>query len=160
MTIRAALTNNVKRNTMLTDQIDQDLKQAMKDKNEIVLSSLRNLKAAFTNTELEKKHPLSDEEAAAVIAKKVKQHKDSVESFQSAGRADLVEHEVSQMAILQKYLPEMLSDGEVEKIVKQVIADLSATQKDFGKVMKEVVVKVKGQADGSVISKFVKENLK
>jgi uncharacterized protein YqeY len=145
---------------MIIEKIDQDLKAALKEKNEITVSSLRNLKAAFTNVELEKNHPLSDEEAQGVIMKKVKQHKDSIESFSSAGRTDLVTHEEQQMAVLQKYLPESLSEEEVEKIVKKTITELNATSKDFGKVMKEVVSKVKGQADGSLVSKLVKENLK
>ncbi len=148
---------------MLIDQIDQDLKTALKEKNEVVISSLRNLKAAFQNATLDKtdsKEPMSDEDAMKLISKKVKQHKDSIESFKSGGREDLVAHEVSQMAVLEKYLPAAMSEEEVAKIVKSVIAESQATAKDFGKVMKDVVAKVKGQADGSVISKLVKENLK
>lgn len=145
---------------MLLEQLDRDLKNALKEKNELVLSSLRNLKAALMNVELEKKHALSDDEVLSVIAKKVKQHKDSIESFTAGARTDLADHEKAQMEVLRKYLPAALSEVEVEKIVKQTIADLNATAKDFGKVMKEVVGKVKGQADGSIISKFVKENLK
>jgi uncharacterized protein YqeY len=145
---------------MLLEQIDSDLKTALKEKNEITVSALRNLKAAFKNAEIEKQHPLSDDEAIAVVAKKVKQHKDSLESFKAGGRPDLVEVENAQMAVLQKYMPAAMSEEEVGKIVKQVIADLSAGASDFGKVMKEVMAKVKGQADGSIISKLVKENLK
>lgn len=144
---------------MLLDQIDLDLKTAMKEKNEVALSSLRNLKAALKNTEIEKQHALADDEAIAVIAKKVKQHKDSIESFTSGSRQDLVLLETAQMAVLQKYLPEAMSEEELSGIVKQVIADTGATAKDFGKVMKAVMVKVKGQADGTMISKIVKENL-
>lgn len=145
---------------MLLDQIDEDLKVAMKAKDEIKLSALRNLKAAFTNAEIEKKSALTEEEARKVIAKKVKQHKDSIDSFQAANRTDLLQLEMAQMEILQKYLPEALSEAAVTEIVKQAIADLSATAKDFGKVMKAVVERVQGQADGAVISKIVKENLK
>ncbi len=145
---------------MLTDQIDQDLKQGLKDKNEVVISALRNLKAALKNVEIEKQHQLSDEEVIGVMGKKVKQHKDSLESFKSGGREDLVAHEQAQMEVLQKYLPEAMSEDAVAQIVKQVISELAATSADFGKVMKEVMSKVKGQADGNVISKLVKENLK
>jgi uncharacterized protein YqeY len=145
---------------MLIEQIDADLKQALKEKNEIVLSSLRNLKAALGNAEIEKKQPLTDDEALTVLAKKVKQHKDSIESFTKGDREDLAKHEIDQMAVLQKYLPAQMSESEVEAIVKKVIADLNATSADFGKVMKLVVAKVKGRADGSLISKFVKEQLK
>jgi uncharacterized protein YqeY len=145
---------------MLVEQIDSDLKQAMREKNEVTLLSLRNLKAAFKNLELEKSHALTDEEAIGVIQKKVKQHKDSIESFKAGGRQDLVDIEVAEMTILQQYLPTAMSEEELAGIVKQVIVDTNATVKDFGKVMKEVVAKVKGQADGSMISKLVKENLK
>ncbi len=144
---------------MLKAQIDQDLKNALKEKHELVLSSLRNLKAAVTNAELAKKSALTDDEVLSVIAKKVKQHKDSIESFTAGARTDLADHEKAQMEVLQKYLPAALSESEVEKIVKQTISELNATAKDFGLVMKAVVGKIK-TADGSVISKFVKENLK
>src|SRR3989338_7072983 len=145
---------------MIEEQIDQDLKAALKEKNEIVVSSLRNLKAALKNSEIEKKKELSDEEATSIIAKKVKQHKDSIEGFKAGNRNDLVEHEQAQMAVLQKYLTAGMSEEEVATIVKQVIADSNATVKDFGKVMKEVMTRVKDAADGNVISKLVKENLK
>src|SRR5258708_39755937 len=93
---------------MLLQKIDEDLKSALKEKNEAALSSLRNLKAALKNAEIEKQHALTDDEAMAVIAKKVKQHKDSIESFGQGYRQDLVQQETSQMAVLQKYLPSAL----------------------------------------------------
>ncbi|HEX9502731.1 MAG TPA: GatB/YqeY domain-containing protein [Patescibacteria group bacterium] len=145
---------------MLLQKIDEDLKSALKEKNEAALSSLRNLKAALKNAEIEKQHALTDDEAMAVIAKKVKQHKDSIESFGQGNRQDLVQQETSQMAVLQKYLPAAMSEEELTGIIKQVIADTTATAADFGKVMKEVMGKVKGQAEGNMISKIVKENLK
>src|SRR5258708_32813316 len=145
---------------MLLQKIDEDLKSALKEKNEAALSSLRNLKAALKNAEIEKQHAFTDDEAMAVIAKKVKQHKDSIESFGQGNRQDLVQQETSQMAVLQKYLPAAMSEEELTGIIKQVIADTTATAADFGKVMKEVMGKVKGQAEGNMISKIVKENLK
>jgi uncharacterized protein len=145
---------------MLLQKIDEDLKSALKEKNEIVVSSLRNLKAALKNAEIDKQHALADEEVQSVIAKKVKQHKDSIDSFQSGGRNDLVEGETAQMKVLQQYLPPSMSEEEVSKIVQQVITESNAQPADFGKVMKDVMAKVKGQADGSLISKLVKENLK
>lgn len=145
---------------MLLEKIDQDLKTSLKEKNEVATSALRNLKAALKNGEIEKGHALSDEEALSVVAKKVKQHKDSIESFKSGGREDLVSNEQSQMAVLQQYLPAAMSEEELAGIVKQAIADLGAGPADFGKVMKEVMAKTKGAADGNIISKIVKENLK
>jgi|SRR3989344_700314 len=144
---------------MLLQQIDEDLKTAQKEKNEIATSALRNLKAAVKNVEIEKHQDLSDADVLSVVAKKVKQHKDSIESFKTGNRSDLAEHEVAQMEILQKYLPKQMEEGELAEIVKGVITSSNAQLADFGKVMKEVVAKVKGQADGSVISKLVKEHL-
>ena len=95
-----------------------------------------------------------------VIGKKVKQHKDSIESFQAGNRPDLVATEQGQMAILEKYLPKQMDESAVREIVKSTISELSATAADFGKVMKTVVGKVAGGADGNMISKLVKEELK
>lgn len=145
---------------MLLRQIDEDLKAALKEKKEIVVSALRNLKAATKNTEIEKGQPLSEDEVLAVIAKKVKQHKDSIEGFTAGARLDLADYEAAQMQVLQKYLPQQMGEAALAAIVKEAITNLKATPSDFGKVMKEVVGKVRGQADGTVISKIVKENLK
>jgi uncharacterized protein YqeY len=144
---------------MIQEQIEQDYKTAFKAKDEIGKSALSNLKAAVKSAEIDKREPLSDQEVIAVIAKKVKQHKDSIEGFKAGNRQDLVDQESAQMALLQKYLPAAMSEEDLTKIIKQVIADSSATAADFGKVMKEVMAKVKGQADGSTITKIVKENL-
>lgn len=145
---------------MVSQQIDDDLKAAQKEKNETAVSALRNLKASIQNAQIEKGSELSDDDVAKVIAKKVKQHKDSIESFIAGARTDLVAIEQAQMKVLEKYLPKQMEEAEVAKIVSETIAKLNATAADFGKVMKEVVVAVKGQADGSVISKLVKEQLK
>lgn len=144
---------------MLLEKIDQDLKNALKEKNENITSALRNLKAAIKNAEIDKKSALSDDEVAKVIAKKVKQHKDSIESFKSGGREDLVAIEQSQMSVLEAYLPKQMGESEVEEIVKTTIAKLNPTPSDFGKVMKEVMNQVAGRADGSIVSKLVKQHL-
>lgn len=145
---------------MITQQIDEDLKTALKEKNEAASSALRNLKAAMKNSEIEKQGALGEDDVLSVIAKKVKQHKDSIESFKTGQRSDLVAREEAQMLVLQKYLPKQLDETELAAIVKDTITGLKATAADFGKVMKEVVTKVKGQADGNAISKIVKEQLK
>jgi len=145
---------------MIAQQLDEDLKAALKEKNETTVSSLRNIKAAFKNTEIEKKAPIDDADAIKVLAKKVKQHKDSIESFTAGNRADLVANEVAQMKVLEKYLPKAMDESEVRTLVAKVISDLSATAADFGKVMKEASTRAAGKADGSAISKIVKEVLK
>lgn len=144
----------------MTDRIEADLIQALKSKDEIVLSSLRNLKAEIKNTEIEKQHTLSWEEVLEVVRRKVKQHKDSIESFTNGAREDLVAIEQRQMAVLVKYLPRQMAEDEVRNLVLQAVSDLSASQKDFGKVMKEVLSRAKGSTDGGTISKILKEELK
>lgn len=145
---------------MVLDQINSDLKAAMKEKNETVLSAIRNLKSEIKNAEIEKKSELTEEEILKVVAKKVKQHKDSIESFASGGRQDLVDHENGQMQVLQKYLPAQLSEDDVKKLVETSIKELNAKPSDFGKVMKDVLARAAGQTDGSTVSKIVKEQLK
>lgn len=146
---------------MLNEQIDADLKAALKAKDETRVSSLRNIKAAIKNAEIEKKESLTDADVLKVIAKKAKQHKDSIESFTTGNRMDLVQAETAQLKILEAYLPEQMDEGAIRQLVATVISDLGATTvADFGKVMKEVSVRAAGSADGSVISKIVKETLK
>lgn len=156
----------------MLEKIEQDFKQALKNKDEITVSALRNLKAEIKNVEIaaqigraspdgrEKQKALTAEQVLTVIRKKVKQHKDSIESFAAGNRNDLVDHEKAQMAVLEKYLPAAASEDEVRRAVKSAIANLNAQASDFGKVMKQVVGELKGAADGSVISKIVKEELK
>jgi uncharacterized protein YqeY len=145
---------------MFTQQLEQDYKDAFKAKNEVAVSALRNLKSEIKNVEIAKQKTLTDEEVLDVVRKKVKQHKDSIESFAAGGRADLVENETKQMAVLQKYLPKQLDEAQVRELVKAVIAETAAKASDFGKVMKDVLARAKGQTDGSVVSKIVKEELK
>lgn len=144
---------------MILEAIESDFKQALRDKNEIAVSALRNLKAGIKNTAIEKRHELNEQEVLEVLRKKVKQHKDSIESFQAGGRADLTDREQQQMNVLLKYLPKQMDEPEARKLVIQVIGDLNAKSSDFGRVMKEVLARASGRTDGSVVSKIVKEEL-
>lgn len=144
---------------MIFDQINDDFKTAMRAKDELAVGALRILKSEMKNAEIEKGAALTEEEILKVVAKKVKQHKDSIESFKSGSRPDLVEHEEKQMAILAKYLPQQMGEDEVRALVKAVVSETGAKQSDFGKVMKEVLARAKGQTDGSVVSKIAKEEL-
>jgi hypothetical protein len=145
---------------MLADSIESDFKQAMKAKDELALSSLRNLKSEMKNVEIEKGKGLTEEDMIILLRRKIKQHKDSIVSFQTGGRQDLVEHEQLQLKVLEKYLPAQMPEDQVRELVKSVISQTSAQPSDFGKVMKEVLAKAAGQTDGSVVSKLVKEELK
>jgi uncharacterized protein YqeY len=145
---------------MLIEEIDKDYITAYKAREEVAKASLGNAKSAIKSALIDKREPLTDDEVRAILAKKVKQHKDSISEFEKGGRADLVANETAQMKILEKYLPAQMDESQVREMVKAVIAETNATAKDFGKVMKEVLAKAAGQTDGSVVSKIVKEELK
>lgn len=144
---------------MILDQINEDFKLALKSKDEVSLSALRNLKAEISNAQIEKRSELNEEEILSVIKKKVKQHKDSITEFKAGNREDLVQREEAQMNTLNKYLPEQMSEDQVKEIVRAVIDELKASKSDFGKVIKEVIMRANGATDGNVVSKIVKEAL-
>ena len=147
----------------LSQRIDQDLKQAMREKNATKLGVLRMLKAAMTNAAIERsgaQGQLSDADATQVIRKQVKQRQDSIESFEKGGRAELAAKEKEELSILQTYLPQAMSAEEVSKIVRETIAEVGATSKaQMGAVMKAVQAKVGGRADGKTLSAEVQRQL-
>ena len=146
--------------TTLKDQLTQDMKSAMKQKEQVRLSTIRLVRAAMKNREIELGEELNDEEVIKVISTLVKQHKDSIEQFQKGGRDDLVEKEQAELGILESYLPQQLSEEDVKALVKEAIEAVSATSmKDIGKVMKYIMPKVQGRADGKMINQLVKEHL-
>lgn len=146
---------------MLLDQLNQDMKQAMKDKDKETLSVIRMVKASIQN-ELIKlgNDTLTEDEELTILSREVKQRKDSLQEFKAAGREDLVEKLDNELVTLQKYLPEQLSEDELSAIIQSTIQEVNATSmKDMGKVMGAVMPKVKGKADGSQIKKVVQKNL-
>lgn len=147
---------------MLYDQILEDLKGAMKEKNEIKLSAIRMLKSAMQNKAIEKKvKSLTDEDILDLIQKQIKQRKDSIEQFKKGNREDLVAKETREIEILQQYLPKQLSPDELKAIVADAIKVVGATSAaDMGKIMKEVMPKVKGKADGKAVNAAVSELLR
>lgn len=146
---------------MLTDKIAADMKDAMRAKDAPRLSTLRMLKSAIDYYQIEKKQEkLADPDVTAVIKKQIKQRQDSIEGFEKGGRADLVEKEKAELAVLKSYLPEELSPAQVEEVVKATIAELGATTKaDMGKVMKAVQTKLAGRADNRLVSQLVSASL-
>jgi uncharacterized protein YqeY len=146
---------------MLMDKIAADMKDAMRAKDAVRLSTLRLLKSAVEYHKIEKKQEqLTDVEVTAVIKKQIKQRQDSIEGFEKGGRADLVEKEKAELAVLKTYLPEELSQAQVEEVVKATIAEVGATAKtDMGKVMKAVQAKLAGRADNRLVSQIVSANL-
>ncbi|MGA2222081.1 MAG: GatB/YqeY domain-containing protein [Verrucomicrobiia bacterium] len=146
---------------MLTEKIESDFKEAMRAKDAARLSTLRMLKSAIQYYKIEKKQEkLTDGDVTAVIKKQIKQRQDSIDGFEKGGRADLVDKEKAELAVLKSYLPEELSQAQIEEIVKAVIAEVGATTRaDMGKVMKAVQEKTAGRADNRLVSQIVSAHL-
>jgi uncharacterized protein len=146
---------------MLEEKILNGYKEALKSKDSLRSSVLSFLRAQILNLAVEKKkNSLDDADVVSVIRKQIKQRQDSIEQFTKGNRSDLAEKEAREMEILKGYLPQELSPDEVKKIVEESIASAQATGiKDMGRVMKDVVGKVAGQADGKLVSDLVKDAL-
>jgi len=141
-----------------------DLKAAMKAKESDKTRVLRSLKAKILEKEIserkEGQSTLSDEQIVDVLMKAAKQRKESIDQFKEGGRDDLVEKEEMELALIEKYLPEMMSEDEIRAAVKDQIEEMNATSMaDMGKVMGALMGKLKGKAEGALISKIVKEEL-
>ena len=145
----------------LLEQLNQDMKQAMKNKEKDKLIVIRMVKAALQNEAIKLgKNDLSEEEDLSVLSRELKQRKDSLQEFKKADRLDLVEKTQAEIDVLVEYMPEQLSEDEVSEIVKQTISEVNATSKaDMGKVMGALMPKVKGKADGSLVNKLVQQQL-
>ena len=143
----------------LLEQINQDIKDAMKEKKAFELGVIRMLKGAV-QLELIKKKELSDEDIIGIVSKQVKMRKDSIEEFKKANRNDLVEQNEKEIEVLNKYLPEQLTEEEVNKIINDAFEKINPTSnKEMGMIMKEVSPKVKGRYDMQEVSKIIKSKL-
>ena len=147
----------------LKEKITADLKDAMKSGDAKKRDTLRLLDSAIKNTEIEKKKRetgLSDEEIIEVVARSIKQRKDSVSQYEAGGRPELAENEKAEIEILSVYMPEQMSEEKIREAVKEIIVATGMTSKaDMGKVMGQAMGKLKGQADGNVVKKIVEEEL-
>jgi len=145
----------------LEKKIASDLKGSIKNKDAMRTATLRMVIASTQNLAIEKRgKELEDSDILKIISSQLKQHQDSIESFKKGGRADLVEKETSELEILKSYLPEQLSEKEIEDIVKVVVSETGAGSKaDFGKVMKQSMQELKGRADGKTVSVIVQKLL-
>lgn len=138
----------------------EDLKEAMKEKNEIKKNAIQMVRAGILQIEKDKGIELTDEQIIELISKEVKKRKDSIADYEKGGREDLVNQINEEITYLEKYLPKQLTEEEITVIVKEIIAELGATtMKDMGKVMKTAKEKMGVTADGKTINKVVKENL-
>lgn len=144
----------------LKEKILSDLKEAMKSKDELRLKVLRAIKTAIGYFEVEgEKREATDEDVQKLILKEMKKRQEAMEEYRKAGREDLAESEEAELRILEEYAPKMKSKEEIEAVVREIVAELNATQKDFGKVMKEAMNRLKGSADGKLVNEVVKELL-
>jgi len=145
----------------LKERITGDMTAAMKAKDAARLSTLRMVKAAVQNREIEKGGELSDEELTKALQSLVKQRRDSVEQYEKAGRAELAEKERAEIAVIEEYLPRAASREEVERAVEEAVAETGATSlKEMGAVMKAALARLAGRnADGKMVSEAVKAKL-
>ncbi len=144
----------------LLDKLNEDMKQAMRNKEKDKLTVIRMLKAALQNEAINQGGELSADDEITVLAREMKQRRDSLSEFEKAGREDLAEKVRAEIAIVEDYSPKQLSADELEQIVKTTIEEVGATTKaDFGKVMGAIMPKVKGRADGNAVNQFVKQYL-
>lgn len=142
------------------DQLNEQMKTAMKAKDKQTLSTVRMLKSALQNKQIDLGHDLTPEDEKAVLSTELKQRKESLEEFSKAGREDLVTPLEAEIKIVEAYLPAQLDEAAVTKLVDETITEVGATGKsDFGKVMKTLMPKVKGQADGAMVNRIVKAKL-
>ena len=144
----------------MKEQLLQDLKEAMKEKDTIKKDTITMLRAAILQVEKDTQKTLNDDEICAIVAKEVKKRKESLAEYEQANREDIVESLKREIEVLSKYLPEQLTKEEIEKLVEQAIVESQATSmRDMGKVMSNLRPKTAGKADGKLVSDIVKEKL-
>ena len=144
----------------LEERLVEEMKQAMKSNDKAKLSTIRMIRSAVKNKEIDQRKPLDDEAILRVIQGMVKKSEESIEQFKAGGRMDLVEKETKEIEIMKSYLPQPLSREEVLKVIDQTIEETQASSlKDLGKVMKTVMPKLGGKVDGTLVNQLVKERL-
>lgn len=146
----------------LNERLTEDMKAAMKagTAGKARLDTIRFLKAALKNAEIDKKAPLSDDEVLGIIQKQVKQLRDSIVEFEKGGREDLMAKAQAEVTVLVDYLPQQMTEAEIRALATQIVAEVGAQgPKDMGKVMGPLVARTKGRADGKLVNQIVKELL-
>ena len=140
----------------LAEKLLDDMKMAMKARDELKVSTLRLARSAIRNAEIDKRRTLTDEEILETLARESKRRREAIEGYQKAGRAELVEKEQTELSILSQYLPQQLDETEIERIAREVAAELGAVGvKDKGRMMSAVMPRVRGRADGKVVTHIV-----
>jgi uncharacterized protein len=145
----------------ILDKLNQDMKEAMRAKDKQRLTVIRSVKSSVQNEAINAGHELSDEEVLTVLNREMKQRRESLQEFEKAGREDLVDKIQQEISVLADYMPEQLSDKELQAVVDETIAETGASSKaDMGRVMGAVMPKVKGRADGTAVRTLVQQSLK
>jgi len=143
--------------------LKEDLKSSLKAKQQTKLNVLRQLLASIKNSAIEigkAEDQLDEQEVIKALKKEAKKRKDSIESFKQGGRQELAQQEQQELDIINTYLPQELGEDEIKKVVQEVVSNMGEiTPSDFGNIMKEVMAKLNGQADGKLVSQLVKQQL-
>ncbi len=144
----------------LKAQLLEEMKAAMKNRDVIRKNAIQMVRSAVLQVEKDNKTTLDDDGIIDIIAKEVKKRKEALPEFEKSGRQDLIDNLKGEIEVLMEFLPEQLSEGEIEAIVRQAISDTGATSaRDMGKVMQAVMPKIKGRADGKVVNQIVRKLL-
>jgi uncharacterized protein YqeY len=141
---------------MIKNQIQTAVTQAMRDRDQVTLDSLRYLLSQIKNVEIDAHKELNDQEIIEIIQKEIKRRKDAITQYQSAGRQDIVEKEMTQLNIIEGYAPQLMSEAAISEVVDAIIA---AGNHEFAIVMGQAMGKLKGKADGSLVNRIVREKL-
>ena len=143
----------------MQDKIQEQIKEAMRAKDQTKLNTLRGVISSFTNESVAKgrtpQDKLSEDEALAVVRRLVKQRKDSIEQFTKGGRSDLAENEEAEMKILEQFLPALMSEEEIKKIVEKKISEIGKDKQKIGVIVGSVMKECAGNADGNMVKKIV-----
>jgi len=147
----------------ISEQIQKDIVDAMRSREELRLSTLRMVKSALKNKEVDKRAPLDDKEAQQVLSTLIKQRRDSIEAFTKGGRQELADKEAAEIKLIENYLPKAMGEEQIAETVKATIAEMgSPTLKDMGTVMKNVMAKLQAtgaRVEGKTVSELVKKGL-
>lgn len=147
----------------ISEQIQKDIVEAMRSREELRLSTLRMVKSAITLKEKDKRAPLDDKEAQQVLSTLIKQRRDAIEQFTKGGRQELADKEAAEIKLIEHYLPKAMGEEQIAEVVKSTIAEMdSPSMKDMGTVMKNVMAKLQAtgaRVDGKIVSDLVKKHL-
>ncbi|MDR7534648.1 MAG: GatB/YqeY domain-containing protein [Armatimonadota bacterium] len=145
----------------LRERLDADLKEALRARDAVRTSTIRLARAALQNAEIDRRRPLTEAEVVEVLQREVKRRREAIEGFERGGRADLVQREQLELAILLGYLPPGLGEAELRRLAEEVIAEVGASsERDLGRVMGPLMRRVAGRADGRTVERIVRELLR